>query len=187
VERARDKGLELIDGGGFGGDTRRPASGRKEEAVVATAETDPITGLMNRRGLDPVLAREWDLSRRRGVPSILVIAEIDGFKRLNESGREAGDRALKIVARVLTESCRATDVVARIGTDDFVAILVGAKGDQPASFVKRVSKRLAEGDPAPTLAYGWSKLINATGPQHAVELAEALMYKRRAVSRTRAV
>ena len=88
---------------------------------------------------------------------------------------------------MLTECCRASDVVARVGGDDFVVILVGAKGDQPTSYVERVTERLARDERAPTLSYGWTKLINATDPKHAIDLADALRYKRRAVSGSRAV
>jgi len=187
VEGAPFQSFEVIEGGGFGGQPRAAASD-PAAAAPAQATKDPLTGLLSRSGLDPVLEREWNLASRRAVSSILLVADIDRFKRINEeSGSDMGDRVLKIVSRTLVESCRATDVVARVGGDDFVVILVGAKGEQPTSYVERVTKRLARNDRAPTLSYGWTRLINASTPPHAIELAEALMYKRRAVSRTSAV
>jgi diguanylate cyclase (GGDEF)-like protein len=156
--------------------------------VGSTAIKDPLTGLLSKAGLEPVLEREWKLARRRTVSSILLVANVDGFNRINEEGGPGrGDRALRIVARVLTECCRAGDVVARVGDDDFVVILAGAKVDQPTSYVERVTERLAGDERAPTLSYGWTRLINASDPAHAIDLAEALRYKRRAVSGTRAV
>ena len=186
MESIPTHGFEVIDGAGRGGESPRAATERDAAAPQGEA-ADPLTGLLSREGLEPVLEREWNLARRRAVSSILLVADVDRFKRINEEGTDRGDRALKLVARVLTESCRASDVVARVGGDDFVVILVGAKGDQPSSYVDRVTERLARDERAPTVSYGWTKLINATDPKHAIDLAEALLYKRRAVSKTRAV
>ncbi len=179
----------MIEGSGFGGEPQRTPAEGTVVSDGSKADFDPLTGLLNQRGLEPILEREWNLARRRAVPSILVVADIDRFKRLNEDGWEIGDRALRKVGRILAACCRATDVVARVGGDDFVVVLVGAKGEQPTSYVERVTARVAADDRAPALSisYGWSKLIHATDPQHAIDLADALMHKRRAVSGTRAV
>ena len=175
--------FEVIDGDGFGGESRDQAA--EKRAAGPGEANDPLTGLLSASGLAPVLEREWSLARRKAVTSILLVADVDRFKQLNEgSGTNVGDRSLRIVGRVLAECCRVSDVVARVGGDDFVVILVGAKGDQPTSYVDRVTERLANDDRAPTLSYGWTKLINATSPEHAIELAESLMHKRRAISRT---
>ena len=185
VEDVPFQSFEVIEGGGFGGESRQSAA--ENPADPGHDTTDPLTGLLNASGLEPVLEREWSLARRKAVASILVVADVDRFKLINEeAGADMGDRALRIVGRVLNECCRASDVVARVGSDDFVVILVGAKGDQPTSYVDRVTERLANDDRAPGLSFGWTKLINATSPKHAIELAEALMHKR-AISRTRAV
>ena len=98
--------FEVIDGGGFGGESRR-ATAEEAAAAPAIESRDQLTGLLSRSGLEPVLEREWNLARRRAVSSILLVANVDGFKRIDEGGPGHGARALKIVARVLTECCRA--------------------------------------------------------------------------------
>ena len=146
--------------------------------------TDPLTGVLNRRGIEPLLDREWRQAGRQAVTTILLTADINHFKRINaEAGRAHGDLVLRLVAGVLEDAGRSTDIVARIGPDEFAVLLVGGKGDQPTSYIERVTGRLAEDERAPTLSFGWSRLATATGPQHAIDLANGLMLKRRAVAR----
>ena len=154
------------------------------EHLRELSRTDPLTGVLNRRGLEPLLDREWRLTGREAVTTILLTADINHFKRINaEAGRAHGDLVLRLVAGVLGEAGRSTDIVARIGPDEFAVLLVGGQGDQPTSYIERVTGRLAEDERAPTLSFGWSRLATATGPQHAIDLANGLMMKRRAVAR----
>ncbi len=84
------------------------------------AQTDPLTGLLNRRSLENAVR---DL-RREGVPYSLAYGDLDHFKILNDThGHEAGDQALRLFARVLRDSLRPNDIAARYGGEEFVIVL----------------------------------------------------------------
>jgi diguanylate cyclase (GGDEF)-like protein len=161
-----------------------PSPGAVTAYLRELTRTDPLTGVLNRRGLEPLLDRELRPAGRGASTTILLTADVNHFKRINEeAGREHGDRVLRIVAAALGEAGRSTDIVARIGPDEFAVLLIGGKGDQPTSYIERVTGNLAEDERAPTLSFGWSRLATATSPEHAIDLANGLMMKRRAIRR----
>lgn len=93
---------------------------------------DPLTEVLNRRGVMAVLRRELERSRRVGTPLSVIVLDVDSFKRLNDTyGHAAGDAALVNIARALTEAVRAIDMVGRLGGDEFVVIVPG--GDEAAA------------------------------------------------------
>jgi diguanylate cyclase (GGDEF)-like protein/PAS domain S-box-containing protein len=100
---------------------------RAEKAAHDLAAHDALTGMLNRRGIDDALARLFaPLRAGRHAPFALLQIDLDYFKAVNDTyGHEAGDRVLREVARVLQRSVRRSDVVGRIGGDEFVAILPG--------------------------------------------------------------
>ncbi|MFA5161782.1 MAG: diguanylate cyclase [Elusimicrobiales bacterium] len=86
--------------------------------------TDDLTGLNNRRGFLEVARSQFNTAKRYGKPLTLLFCDIDGFKRINDVlGHDAGDKAIKDVAHVLTQTLRTSDVAARIGGDEFVVLL----------------------------------------------------------------
>ncbi|MDR1397370.1 MAG: GGDEF domain-containing protein [Desulfarculales bacterium] len=86
--------------------------------------TDPLTGLVNRRHLDTVLDHEIARSQRTGTNFCLCLIDIDHFKSINDNlGHLAGDQALVLIAKWLTEGLRRVDVVSRYGGEEFVIIL----------------------------------------------------------------
>jgi diguanylate cyclase (GGDEF)-like protein len=89
-----------------------------------SARRDRLTRLWNSRYLHEALEREIYRCRRYGRPFGLLVVDLDGFKAVNDTaGHEAGDRVLQVVGRVIRENCRATDIPARVGGDEFVVIL----------------------------------------------------------------
>lgn len=89
------------------------------------ALTDPLTGLRNRRGFEMLTEQPIGLARRAGRGVVLLAADLDGLKRINDAGgHAAGDRALVAVAAALNASFRKTDVLARIGGDEFAVLAV---------------------------------------------------------------
>jgi diguanylate cyclase (GGDEF)-like protein len=107
---------------------------RMRDELASQARHDPLTGVGNRRQLDGYLAALTEARR----PYAVVVADMDGLKPINDTlGHEAGDALLTAVAERLTSAVRSTDVVARIGGDEFVVLLDGAD--------LRVARRLMSG------------------------------------------
>jgi len=96
----------------------------KNQALDQMAIRDPLTGLYNRRFFDEVLAREWRRFQRTGEAFTVIIMDMDAFKDINDRyGHELGDQALQHVGLGLRSTLRASDLVARVGGDEFAALL----------------------------------------------------------------
>ena len=105
---------------------------RYEERLRQMADHDQLTGLFNRRRFEEQLKRELARAGRYAENSAVLSIDIDNFKGINDSaGHAAGDAVLTRVARVLSDHSRATDVVARVGGDEF-AVLLSAVGPSEA-------------------------------------------------------
>jgi diguanylate cyclase (GGDEF)-like protein len=97
--------------------------------AMNSATVDPLTELLNRRGLEPILGLEVARWKRYGEVFSLAMLDLDGFKQLNdEKGHRAGDEALKLFAQILRANIRESDTVARIGGDEFVLLMPHAAG-----------------------------------------------------------
>jgi diguanylate cyclase (GGDEF)-like protein len=98
--------------------------------LEALAVTDPLTGLLNRRGFAGELARARAGANRYNELGALVFIDLDGFKPVNDTyGHAAGDHVLKRVAQALADNVRATDRVARLGGDEFAVLLPRTRRD----------------------------------------------------------
>ena len=96
------------------------------EQLEQQAHTDPLTGLLNRRQLETEGHRLILLAERTATPLSLALIDVDKFKDINDTqGHHAGDKALRAVAALLIERLRITDIIGRIGGDEFVALLPG--------------------------------------------------------------
>jgi diguanylate cyclase (GGDEF)-like protein/putative nucleotidyltransferase with HDIG domain len=102
---------------------------RHQQAEIS-ATTDSVTGLPNARSLFLRLDAELSRCRRHGTPLAVLVCDMDGFKQVNDRfGHLEGNKVLKLVAHALSGSCREYDYVARMGGDEFVLILPGARPD----------------------------------------------------------
>lgn len=116
---------------------------RLRETLSNLARTDPLTGLVNRRGFDEALAREHARSRRGAGPMALLLVDIDHFKRVNDRyGHLAGDDLLAATASTLISHVRAGDVLGRFGGEEFVALLPGAGQEQACWIAERLRERV---------------------------------------------
>lgn len=88
------------------------------------ASTDALTGLLNRHGFDARAPALFAQTHRKGLPLAVLMLDLDYFKRVNDlHGHPAGDEALRLFAHLLQSSCRAEDVVARLGGEEFCVLL----------------------------------------------------------------
>ncbi|WP_299210458.1 diguanylate cyclase [uncultured Tateyamaria sp.] len=108
---------------------------------IEAAVIDPLTGLHNRRYAMPHLSRIAERATRTGKPYAVMIADMDHFKRINDTlGHAAGDAVLVETARRLKENLRAVDLVARIGGEEFLIVLPGVG----LGNARRAAKRLCQ-------------------------------------------
>jgi diguanylate cyclase (GGDEF)-like protein len=149
------------------------------------ADRDALTPLLNRRAFLRELSRIRTFAQRYGGPASLVFFDLDGFKSVNDRfGHAAGDRALQAVAERLVSNVRESDVVGRMGGDEFGVILVQA--DQAAAEAKAAALAEAiEREPmqfgdwsAPLhVSYGVSQIEAALEPDALVARADAAMFQ----------
>jgi diguanylate cyclase (GGDEF)-like protein len=103
---------------------RLAEAGQRIIALEKLAREDGLTGLLNRRSFDLELQRALDFNARYGEDMVLVLLDLDDFKDVNDRyGHAGGDATLRHVATILAKSIRGSDIVARIGGDEFALIL----------------------------------------------------------------
>ena len=105
---------------------------------------DPLTELLNRRGLQQALSREIKRIEREGIEVLVLLVDIDDFKRVNDSfGHAVGDVALQEIALRLRNSVRGVDYACRIGGDEFLLLLPNADRDEAARIAERARLSIA--------------------------------------------
>jgi len=109
------------------------------QTLLERATSDPLTGLPNRREFDRLLARELQRSSRYGQIFSVTIIDLDHFKQLNDTrGHAAGDAVLRQTAATIEDVCRASDVAARIGGDEFALLLPETNQFEAAALCERL-------------------------------------------------
>jgi two-component system, cell cycle response regulator len=105
---------------------------------------DPLTGLANRRHFRAVLARELDIVARSGNSALLLMLDIDHFKKINDShGHLTGDRVLQAVARCVASCVRPQDTVARYGGEEFAVVLPDCQVSYGETVAERIRQSLS--------------------------------------------
>ncbi len=123
------------------------------------SHTDPLTSLYNRRYLMTVLDQEMERTRRTGLPTGLIMLDLDNFKGLNDTlGHPCGDEALRRVAALLKKNIRKLDIPCRYGGDEFALILPGTRLPQAVRLAGRLRDLLA--NPGQEVA-GWTEPLTA--------------------------
>lgn len=129
-------------------ETEAQAARAEAEAVRARqieqeALTDALTGLANRRAWDRALEAEERRQRRYGGMAAVVVVDLDELKEINDTqGHLHGDLVLRLVARIITESSRESDVVARTGGDEFAVLAIGCEEPQLQVLLARLRTAL---------------------------------------------
>ncbi|NJR80069.1 diguanylate cyclase [Sphingomonas corticis] len=171
----------------------RDVSHRKEaeRRWALVAMTDPLTGLPNRRALDEALADR--LSAGDARPATLALFDLDRFKSVNDRhGHAVGDEVLRAFADVLRAGVRDRDLVARIGGEEFAALIDGADLDAARGVCERVRARLADLEIAAgasrlrvTVSAGMAPLPPRGSASEVMASADAALYRAKAEGRNR--
>jgi diguanylate cyclase (GGDEF)-like protein len=119
-------------------------SARQHDLLRRQAETDHLTGLLNRRAFHDQLGALLHEARRASRPVGLVLLDIDHFKNVNdEHGHDTGDRALVMVADALRDSVRERDLVARLGGEEFALVLPSTSPEASFLIAERAREQVA--------------------------------------------
>jgi diguanylate cyclase len=119
---------------------------RELSDVSSLLREDPLTGVLNRRGLAEAFSVETARSDRMEKPLCAALLDVDNFKKLNDThGHDAGDRALQHLADIVREAIRPTDVVARFGGEEFVVLMPQTDGEEAVQIMTRVQRHLTRG------------------------------------------
>jgi diguanylate cyclase (GGDEF)-like protein len=157
------------------------------------ALTDTLTGLPNRAAFLNALGQTVTRHRRDGRPFALLYVDLDGLKQVNGLyGHQIGDRVLKAAATSLRLSMRNEDTVARIGGDEFGAILVGGDGSEGALIAERVRGTVHDR----MISHSWNVTVSIgavaftdgpIGESEALAAAEEMIYEAKSAGRNRVV
>jgi diguanylate cyclase (GGDEF)-like protein len=160
--------------------------------LEAKIDIDPLTELLNRRGFERELKRSVAYVKRHGASAALIYLDLDGFKPVNDRhGHAAGDAVLRAVTAALVDHVRASDVVARIGGDEFAVLLWnvgGATASAKAAALEQAIRSSSVAWGGSTLAVGASAGVVLIGvldsPDELLARADAAMYARKAARKT---
>ena len=118
-------------------------SKRKEAEILTLSITDSLTSLHNRRGFLSLAGHQLKLAQRSKVGIILFFADLDGLKWINDTlGHEEGDRALIETAAVLKETFRTSDIIGRIGGDEYAILTVDVTEANSETIIKRLQSHI---------------------------------------------
>ena len=105
---------------------------------------DPLTGLHNRRYLNETLGREMIQAERENLPVSIILADIDHFKKINDTyGHQAGDIVLIEIACLIKEHARGSDIICRYGGEEFLLVLLNTMPDAAAKRADEIRQRAA--------------------------------------------
>jgi diguanylate cyclase (GGDEF)-like protein len=203
ASRERFGTLELV-GDSFSKEQRMNAASLAAHAVVALenarlhglverqALVDGLTGLANRRAASDALHAEVARAERLETPLSVVLADLDEFKEVNDvHGHAVGDEVLRVVAEVLRETLRESDVAGRWGGEEFLLLLPGADEEGAAQLAERVRVALAARSipSVPglrvTASFGVAEYAGETNPEQLLEAADGALYRAKRAGKDR--
>ncbi len=154
------------------------------DRVSALARHDPLTGALNRKGLDEAVEREVKTFRRKETPLCVALLDIDNFKLINdELGHATGDAALAHLAEVARQCMRPQDTLARYGGEEFVILLPDTPLERAVDAMTRLQRELTkrifltgEDKVLITFSAGVAQLANDESGAAAIKRADQAMY-----------
>jgi diguanylate cyclase (GGDEF)-like protein len=170
----------------------REAARRTHDLMVH----DPLTGLFNRRHLHERLHSEAAFAARHSTPLAVLLVDIDGFKRINDThGHAVGDTVLRVLSRTLTQTVRSEDVLARYGGEEFVVVARGIEIDGVRALGDRILRaaaalRVPGGRQvvpvSVSVGIAHSALLGSHEPEVLLRAADEAMYTAKRTGRNRA-
>jgi diguanylate cyclase len=168
---------------------------RELDRVSTQARHDPLTGALNRQGLDEAMNREVSTVRRKDTPLSVALLDIDNFKKLNDSkGHETGDIALTHLANVARECMRPQDTLARYGGEEFVILLPDTPLDKGIDAMTRLQRELSKRfflagteKVLITFSAGVAQLAAAETGSDAIRRADQAMYLAKRAGKNRVI
>lgn len=147
------------------------------------ADTDPLTGALNKRAFYEIVSKEVERSRRFKFPFSIAYIDLDNFKSVNDTkGHGEGDKVLKTVISEIIEHTRKIDVVSRIGGDEFAIMLLGTDRKKSQSAIQKIRGHLLDRmralDCKVTFSIGLMTFETAPSDiDHMLNLVDTLMYE----------
>ena len=155
------------------------------------SRSDALTGLANRRPFAEYLGLSMDLARRKQIPTCMLLADIDHFKSINDTyGHDVGDMVLRAMAGMLRSACRARDLAARIGGEEFAVLLTATKLEDAVLVAERIRQNIGESPLLPdggrvTVSIGVARYRPNESAHAFMKRADAAMYRAKAGGRNR--
>lgn len=163
------------------------------DAASELVRHDPLTGTLNRKGLDEALEREIARARRRGTTLSLALLDVDNFKNLNDTfGHKTGDDALRHLTEVVRSSLRPQDCVGRYGGEEFLIVLPDTDVDCANATLTRLQRELTKRYFMAnnqrlliTFSAGITRLIDGEEANIAIDRADRAMYAAKRAGKNR--
>jgi len=155
----------------------------KQEKISYLSNHDQLTGLYNRHYFEEQLG---SLDTEDNLPFTIVMADVNGLKLTNDAfGHKAGDALLQTVAHILKTECRSTDVVARVGGDEFVILLPKTTGVEAEKIINRIYTAIeahTQNNIVISVSFGWeTRRTSDQGIGEVLSKAEEHMYRKKLV------
>jgi diguanylate cyclase (GGDEF)-like protein len=169
------------------------ALGERSRALERESQEDPLTGIANRRFFTQRLSAAIEVSRALGQPLTVAVADLDRFKVVNDRlGHPVGDEVLRQSATLMRRLCRETDVVARIGGEEFALILPGTEREAALEFCERLRQTVDSHDWHTlhanlhvTLSIGIAQWNGSGGVAELLQAADTQLYRAKHSGRNR--
>jgi len=165
----------------------------RSRALERETQEDPLTGISNRRHFNQRLDAEIQVALSVGQPLSVAVADLDHFKIVNDRlGHAVGDDVLRQSAALMRELCRSTDLVARIGGEEFALILPGMTREAAVGFCESLRRAVESHDwralhpeLSVTLSIGLSQWSRSVGVAELLRAADGQLYSAKHAGRNR--
>lgn len=164
-----------------------------QDLLIKHASIDPLTGLPNRRALLERLQCEWARIERHGGHLSFIMADVDHFKRVNDTyGHHIGDKLLQEVACAIARQCRETDLPARYGGEEFAVVVPCQSATDAARLAERCREEVAQvgvtvsGETVTaTASFGVAEATDLSSPEALIRRADEALYRAKNGGRNR--